>query len=213
MRRTYDALEATLESGEADASWFRASYVLSRTRGNYPGLFASDWKLGVPNWGPMFILPEQYVNGTGLLPNDRTHVLKLFGTRPLRQRLVVGASVLVASGTPLTEYGGVSIGAPFRGFAGTRGTAGRTPALWDLGLRAAYELPRTGGDGMRTRVLLDLQHVASPRKAVEMEQWRFLCLDDHGNQSCVNANYGEVLQYQLPMMARLGVVMDFGLSR
>lgn len=212
MSRTYDAIEATIERRGAGASWFRVSYVWSRTRGNYPGLYGSDWRLGFTNFGPMFILPQQYVNGTGLLPNDRTHVLKLFGSRHVRPRLDVGASLLLASGTPLSEYGGIVLGAPFRGFARQRGTAGRTPAIWDLGVRASYDLPRARNAGIQTHVMLDIQHLGSPRKAVDYDQWHYTCVDASGNQSCANVGYGRVLQYQPPMMARLGLVMDLARS-
>ena len=49
-----------------------------------------------------------------------------------------------------------------------------------------------------------------PREVVDREQWRYTCLDENGNQACPNASYGQVLQYQRPMMARLGVLVDFG---
>ncbi len=209
ITRNYNALEATVETRRTGRTWLRASYVLSRTRGNYPGLFASDWGLGVPNYGPMFIVPEQYTNATGLLPNDRTHLLKAFGARDVNRRLTLGASLLVASGTPLTEYGAISIPAPFRGIVGQRGIAGRTPAIWDLGVRTTWELPRPAASAPRTRMLFDLQHVGSPKKPVEFEQWHYTCLDANGAQGCVNAGYGRILQYQPPMTARIGVVMDF----
>lgn len=209
--RTYDALEATLERNGTDPWWFRVSYVLSRTRGNFPGLYGSDWRLGFTNGpGPMFILPEQHANGTGLLPNDRTHLLKFFGARDLSRRLSAGASLLVASGTPLSEYGGISIPAPFRGFSSQRGTSGRTPTIWDLGIRASYRVPVGSDADFRARLVLDLQHLGSPRKVVDRDQWHYTCLDQSGNQSCPNAGYGRVLQYQPPMMARVGVLVDFG---
>jgi len=206
-KRVYDAVEATLESTGDDSRWFRVSYVLSRTRGNDPGLYGSDWRLGFTNFGPLWILPEQVA--TGLLPNDRTHVMKAIGSQQF-SRLTLGASLLVASGTPLSEYGGISIPPPFRGFASPRGTSGRTPTIWDLGIRASYNLPVGGSADFRARVVLDLQHLGSPRKVVDRDQWHYTCLDQNGNQSCPNAGYGRVLQYQSPMVARVGVLVDLG---
>jgi hypothetical protein len=58
-------------------------------------------------------------------------------------------------------------------------------------------------------VLVDVFHVASPRKAVNVDQVRFTCLDAGGNQACPNATYLKATRYQPPMSARLGVVMDF----
>ena len=209
-RRTYHALEIALElAGGRHSPWLRMSYVLSRTHGNYPGLYGSDWRLDFAHFGPMYILPEQQLNGTGLLPNDRTHVVKLFGSQRVRSSLALGASFLLASGTPLSEYGAVSIPPPFRGLSRPRGTVGRTPMIWDLGVRVAYDTPVPLGPVKHTRLLLDLEHVGSPRKPVDYDQIRFTCLDTSGAQSCPNAGYGRVIQYQPPMTARFGLEATF----
>ena len=210
-RRNYHALELTLEGSPGVRSpWVRLSYVLSRTHGNYPGLYGSDWRLDFAHFGPLYFAPEQQLNGTGLLPNDRTHVLKLFGSQQLGSRLGLGASFLFASGTPLSEYGAIpGLPPPFRGLAQPRGTSGRTPAIWDLGIRAAYEITSPARSGVRTRISLDLEHVGSPRKAVDYDQIHFTCIDSESNQSCPNAGYGRVIQYQPPMTARIGVETGF----
>jgi carboxypeptidase family protein len=210
-RRAYHALEFTLERTPAERSpWLRLSYVLSRTYGNYPGLYGSDWRLDFAHFGPLYFVPEQQLNGTGLLPNDRTHLLKLFGAQRFGSHLVLGALFLLASGTPRSEYGAIpGFPPPFRGLVRQRGTAGRTPTIWDLGLRASYEVPVLLRSGARTRLLIDLEHVGSPRKAVDYDQIRFTCLDSAGNQACPNAGYGRVIQYQPPMTARLGLEAGF----
>jgi hypothetical protein len=160
--------------------------------------------------GPLYFTPELHENAVGFLPNDRRHLLKLFGAQPIGSRLMVGASFLVASGTPLSEYGAVTgFGPPFRKLLGQRGTSGRTPTIWDLGIRAAYSLPSPWSAGARTRLLLDLEHIGSPRQAVDYDQIRFTCLDSGGNQSCPNTGYGRVIQYQPPMTARIGVEAGF----
>jgi hypothetical protein len=157
----------------------------------------------------MYVLPVQQLHGTGLLPNDRTHVLKFFGSQQIGSSLVIGASLLLASGTPISEYGAVPIPPPFRGLVGERGTAGRTPSIWDLGIRTSYDLPVGLRRGMRTRLLVDLEHVGSPRKAVDYDQIRFTCLDSEGGQSCPNSSYGSVIYYQPPMTARIGIETGF----
>jgi hypothetical protein len=211
QQRTYHALELTLERAAGPHSpWLRLSYVLSRTHGNYPGLYGSDWRLDFAHFGPLYFVPEQHLNATGLLPNDRTHVLKLFGSQQVVSGLTLGTTLLVASGTPLSEYGAIpGLPPPFRGLVRPRGTSGRTPTIWDLGLRAAYDLPSPWQSGVRTRILLDLEHVGSPRKPVDYDQIRFTCLDSGGDQSCPNAGYGRVIHYQPPMTARIGIEAGF----
>jgi hypothetical protein len=209
-RREYSALELTLDRAPGPRSpWVRFSYVLSRTYGNYPGLYGSDWRLDFAHSGPMYVLPQQQLHGTGLLPNDRTHVLKLFGSQQIGSRLRLGASFLFASGTPMSEYGAVPIPPPFRGLVRSRGTAGRTPSIWDLGIRTSYDLPAGLRRGLSARVVIDLEHVGSPRKAVDYDQIHFTCLDSEGGQSCPNASYGNVISYQPPMIARFGIQAGF----
>jgi hypothetical protein len=210
-KRTYHALELSLErAAGAQSPWLRMSYVLSRTHGNYPGLYGSDWRLDFAHFGPMYFTPEQQAHGTGLLPNDRTHVLKLFGSQRIGSRLVLGSFFLLASGTPRSEYGAVpGLGPPWRGLVRQRGTLGRTPAIWDLGLRVTYDLPALVRSNVAARVLLDLEHIGSPRTPVDYDQVHFTCLDEAGNQSCPSAGYGRVIQYQPPMTARIGIGAEF----
>jgi hypothetical protein len=209
--RNYHALELTLERAAGPRSpWLRLSYVLSKTHGNYPGLYGSDWRLDFAHFGPLYFVAEQQRNGTGLLPNDRTHVLKLFGSQQFGSRVAVGASLLFASGTPLSEYGAIpGLPPPFRGLTQPRGTSGRTPAIWDLGIRATYHLPSLWRSDARTRLLLDIEHIGSPRTTVDYDQIRFTCVDSSGDQSCPNAGYGRIVQYQPPMTARIGVEAGF----
>jgi hypothetical protein len=82
--RTYAALELS-----ATGTWrrlrYRASYVLSRSWGNYPGLFDSDYGLARPGMINMFSAPDQGVI-EGLLPNDRPHVVKFTAAYPTAVR-------------------------------------------------------------------------------------------------------------------------------
>jgi hypothetical protein len=208
-RRTYHGLEVSMERAAGPRSpWLRGSYVLSRTYGNYSGLYGGDWSLDFGHVGPLYFTPELHENSTGLLTNDRRHVFKVFGAQPIGSRLTIGASFMLISGTPLNEYGAVTgFGPPFRKLISPRGTSGRTPTIWELGFRTTYELP--SGSGIATRLLLDLEHIGSPRRPVDYDQVHFTCLDDAGNQSCPNAGYGRVIQYQPPMTARLGAEVQF----
>jgi hypothetical protein len=144
-------------------------------------------------------------NAYGLLPNDRTHVAKVAASYRLDAGATLGGFLTVASGTPRSEYGTSSAGAPYLTFARQRGSAGRTPTIWSLDLHAAYDLPVGGNAGVRPRLLLDVFDVASPRGVLFYEQHRYL--DEAGTQ--VNPNFGAVTRYQAPMSARAGIVVDF----
>src|SRR5437667_12619865 len=88
-----------------------------------------------------------------------------------------------------------------------RGSAGRTPAIWDLNLRVAY--PFSLGRGVAARTTLDWLHVGSPRRPVWLEPFHYVDEDANGNPINLNPTYGQVRSYQPPTQARLGVEFTF----
>ena len=84
-QRQYDALELQLDKRMANDFFFNLNYTLSRLYGNYSGLASSDEDGRVsPNVNRFFDLPHAgfTVNGgpdNGVLPTDRTHVVKFYG--------------------------------------------------------------------------------------------------------------------------------------
>jgi hypothetical protein len=208
VRRTYDALQATFQrTGKGVA--VLASYVLSRARGNYPGLFNSDFDWALPNANGSFDVVETLVNGDGLLPNDRTHVVKLAGHYASPTGLTVGAVGLWETGTPLSEIGGAVAGPPYWTFLYQRGTAGRTPSLWDVNLRLAYAPSFAARDRWRPRLIVDALHLASQRRPVAFDQVHYFNVDAGGNQIDPNPTYGLATRFQPPMALRLGLEVSF----
>jgi hypothetical protein len=206
--RDYRSLVLTLERWGARSFNFIASYVLSETKGNYPGLFISDFNYPFPNFNGAFGWPENLINGTGLLPNDRTHVLKLCGSYRFGFRLTVGTSFLWANGTPLSTFEGSSKG-PFRGlnFAEERGSSGRTPTIWDLGFRVAFDLVSPQRSSWQARLIADVFHLGSERDPVNFDQVKYFGGDDP--QSNPNPTYGLATRYQPPTTMRLGLEVSF----
>ncbi len=206
--RDYTALELTVErAGEGPLS-FLASYVLSRTRGNYTGLASTDILLNTSNSGPQFDYPEQTINATGPLPNDRTHVVKFSGIYRLPIGLSVGTSAMLASGEPLNEYG-TGPYAPYWTFIRSRGTAGRTPTTWDVDLRFAYDVPAGRGSRLHPRVLLDVFNVGNQRAALMYDQRHYFTPGPSSAPADINPNYMAVTQYQAPLRARMGMEVNF----
>jgi Carboxypeptidase regulatory-like domain/TonB-dependent Receptor Plug Domain len=202
--RDYAALELTFEKAGRGPLTFLASYVLSRNRGNYTGLFATDVVHPVANGGPQFDFPEQTVDAWGPLPNDRTHVMKFVGSYRFPFSLTVGTSALLASGAPLSEYGTGPF-TPYWTFIRPRGTAGRTPTTWTMDLRFAYDVPVALGSRVRPRVVLDVFNIGNQRRALTYDQRHYT----QPNLGGVNPNYGAVTQYQAPLRARVGLLLNF----
>jgi hypothetical protein len=209
MKREYKAVQLKAEKPFDGQTGFLISYVWSKTFGNYPGLFNSDYNYAFPNTNGSYDLLETMVNATGLLPNDRTHVFKFFGSCRIIKNLCAGASVLWQTGTPLSELGGSEMGPPYNRFIGDRGSRGRTPTLFDFNLRLAYAFNNLAGLDMKPRLILDLFHIASRRTPVNFEQIHYYNLDENGNNINPNPLYGLASRFQPPMTMRLGMEVNF----
>lgn len=198
--REYTALEVSAE-GQWRRVRYRASYVLSRSWGNYPGLFDSDKGVANPGHIQSFALASQARNSTGFLPNDHPHVFKLTTAYITRFGLVGGAFLTFESGSPINELGpGPSGGTAYPTFRVERGTAGRTPALWNLDVRLAYDLPTASGP--KTQILLDFLHIGNPQDVTRVNEVAY-------RASGPNPDYLRPLAYQPPMAVRLGVEVNF----
>ena len=145
----------------------------------------------------------------GLLPNDRTHVAKLQVSRRLPQGLEAGATFLWASGTPLSELGSTAFGAPYYLFLKPRGSLGRTPAIYDVGVRLTYQPPRPRSAAGMPRLLLDAYHLGNPRRAVVVDQVRFRGVGPGGQQVGPNPNYGRPLLLQPRVAYRFGIELGW----
>lgn len=208
-RRTYRALVLTLEKPAGGRFGFLASYVLSRSRGNYEGLYDFQQQIAFPNTTVVFDLPEQLANSTGLLPNDRPHVLKFSGSYRVTGALVVGTALSWASGMPRNELGASSWGDPWFVFLRPRGSAGRTESIVDANVRMAYALP-SWGRSVTPTLFLDVFHLGNARTVLRRDDARYVALDDSGNQAILNPGYDRPLAFHPPMSARLGMTLDFG---
>ncbi|MBN1443119.1 MAG: TonB-dependent receptor [Planctomycetes bacterium] len=208
-KHEYSALELSYEYFRSERFDVRAAYILSRNYGNYMGLYNSDFFWAAPNANGSFDVPEIMVDGTGLLPNDRTHVIKLSGSYRVGAGLTLGGSATWQSGTPKNEWGGTPWEPPYYSFLQTRGEAGRTPSIWDLNLRASYLLPPIG-PSIHARLLVDIFHLGSQREAVLYDMIHYRNIDPgDGSQIDPNPNYGQPIRFQPPMAVRVGVDLDF----
>ncbi|MFB3851227.1 MAG: carboxypeptidase regulatory-like domain-containing protein [Acidobacteriota bacterium] len=152
--RIYKALELTLDKRFSNNWQMGGSYVLSRLHGNYEGLFSNDNGQLDPNITSKYDIPSLLVNGYGLLPNDRTHVLKLYGSYSFPFGLDLSGNFQLQSGTPISKLGADDAYGMNEGFCAPRGTAGRTPTTWTFDFGARYHFKLWKSDlGFRVDVL------------------------------------------------------------
>jgi outer membrane receptor protein involved in Fe transport len=137
--RIYKALEITADKRFSNNWMMQGSYVLSRLQGNYEGLYNSSSEQLDPNITSLYDIPSLLINSYGLLPNDRTHVLKVYGGYFFSNiPLELSGNFSLQSGTPITALGADDAYGVNTGFSKVRGTAGRTPTIWALDLGAQY---------------------------------------------------------------------------
>ncbi|MEO8398940.1 MAG: hypothetical protein ABI550_03895, partial [Ignavibacteriaceae bacterium] len=200
-QRDYKALVLAIQGHGGDHFNFISSYTLSRNYGNYPGLYDSYNHWISPNSNVVFGYLNDNKLATGLLPNDRTHVFKFSGSYRFDFGLNAGIIFTAQSGTPLTEmaYGAF--------FLTQRGTSGRTPAFWDLNFHFDYDLSYL--TKWQSKFIVDIFHVASQQKPVDIDQQHYFLVDNNGNPIFLNSNYGLALIYQPAMSVRFGMETSF----
>ena len=103
------------------------------------------------------------------------------------------------TGTPVSEMGSKDY---FPVFLSRRGTARRTPGIWDVSLRLALE--KGLAHRADARIVADLLHVGNPRETVRRDQTHYRGTDESGNPTGLNDNYLRATVFQPPMMARIG---------
>jgi hypothetical protein len=213
--REYKALEITMERNDPAGLSFQASYILSRNYGNYEGLFDATFSILhgtqelMPNACGFYYSPVMSNSSLGLMPDDRTHQFKFYCSYPFSSDFTIGFSGYWTSGTPLSELGSgpLSTGyAPI--FLAPRGSVGRSPSIWDANLRLVYGLGGTVQTTYRPRLILDVLHLFSQKKAVAYDEMQYLFADDGGNQIDPNPRYGPIA-FQPPMSVRLGMEVNF----
>jgi hypothetical protein len=201
--RIYKALELTADKRFSNNWQMGGSYVLSRLHGNFEGLFSNDNGQLDPNISSKYDIPSLLVNGYGLLPNDRTHVMHLYGSYSFPFGLDLSGNFALQSGTPISHYGADDAYGTNEGFAGQRGTAGRTPTTWTIDVGARYHFKLWKSDlGFRVDVL----NLTNNQKSTEVDQ-TYNVVDTSPVQTW--RYYGEETAHQRARRIRLAIQWTF----
>jgi hypothetical protein len=176
VKRTYDALELTVNRRFSRNYFVGGSYTYSRLYGNYPGLSSSD-EIRTPTTGTTSPAAQQQTGEIfreggnanrawdldeylfdahgnlgveGRLPTDRPHVVKAYGSWQAPFGTQFGAFFYGGSGTPISTYVNTTNQIPV--FVEGRGDMGRTPFLTRTDLLVAHQLNLGGNRGLRFEI-------------------------------------------------------------
>ena len=224
-KREYYAAEVVYDIPFNGTWGATASYVWSRSKGNYEGGVKSD--TGQEDTGITTDFDEPgFTDGSdGFLPNHREHTFKLFGNWAPTERINIGVNALLQSPRKFGCIGSYPIGdgrgsdadaeswycdAQIR--AGTvQGTLGQPigrgrafQSQWNkrIDLSFAYKVPMAVDGGITFRV--DVFNVFNFRSKLDF--------NERGDLDDVNVpdlNYRKVTSYQVPRSVRFGISADF----
>ena len=234
----YDAVEVTLNKRFTGRWGAIASYRYSRLRGNFEGFFRSDngqndpaisslydfptndptyTQVGGPEFG--FIGDIRYQGatlGSGKLPNDRPHQMKVFTNYMVRD-VNVGIGVTLGSGKTLTQLaanpvynnpGEIPMTIRGAGFQTVDGFKSRAPMDAQIDLHADY---RPSFSGQRFTILADVFNLFNRQAALDYDNWYETAF------GTLNPNFGYPTNgggssspsFQAPLALRLGVRYDW----
>jgi hypothetical protein len=154
--RDYDAVTVYFSKAFSDSWLAQASYTWSYNRGNYAGLFRPETLQIDPNVNSDFDLISLLPNRTGPLPSDRTHVIKIFGSKEFvltnTMSFNIGLTYKGKSGTPIEYLGSHVLYSTDEVFILPRGSGGRLPWEHTVDARAGFKYKFTKENELQVSV-------------------------------------------------------------
>lgn len=221
-QRTYTGLELFWERA-GEKFQFQGSYTFSKSRGNIEGYVNSTLEQEDPGLTQDFDHALFMAGSQGPLPNDRTHVLKLFGVYRFTDEWMMSGNFIAQSGRPISCQGFIDLDDPSIGAdrgtlaaysgstfyclndagareLGHRGQVGRTPWTWNFDLGVMY-VPNWANNKLKFK--LDVFNLFNNDKVTEYDEFKESARD------VISADYLNDVNYQTPRAARFTVRYDF----
>jgi hypothetical protein len=172
-KRQYKGVELHATKRFSNNYQFFTSYVWSQLKGNYDGTFQASTGQLDPNINSAYDYAEFAVNNNGFLSNDRTHVVKFYGSYTFSSGMTKGLDLGVAthweSGTPLTAYGYEPIFyRNYEMYLTPRGALGRGPSDYEADLHAGFPINFSGSS--RLNLLVDVFNVFNRQSITTLDQ-------------------------------------------
>jgi len=171
-KRTYNAVQLTVERRFTTAFMMTASYTYSKLKGNYPGLFSPETGQLDPNLTSQYDLPELMANRYGDLTADAPHLVKLDGFYHLDLEKIgfvnFGGRVRAQSGRPVTPLGAHPIYSLNESYILPRGESGRTGLTTRFDAQLGYG--RNLGNGMRLEAFVTIFNLFNQQPETQVDE-------------------------------------------
>ncbi len=206
VNRKYKAVVIALDR-PFDGDWgLRASYTWSSTKGNYEGTVKSDNGQDDAGITQDFDQPGLTDGSYGYLPNHRRHLVKVYGTKALNDKLTLGMALKIESPRKF-------------GCIGTHPTDGFAAAYGDSSWYCEGLLtPRASVFESDTIETIDalLTYKATDRLTLRLDVFNLLDADnvidmnEYGESGgSTNVHYQKPTNFQTPRRVRLGMSWQF----
>jgi outer membrane receptor protein involved in Fe transport len=220
VKRKYFALDLFAEHPFDGKWWGKATYTWSRNNGNTEGQTLSDIGQADVATTQAYDFPEFSVNADGLLPNNRTHQLKIFGYYQITPEWGVGGNMLAASGRPKNCIGnapsltGDFFDTPSKvtnystygsayffcdGVAAPRGSFGTLPADVRLDMNVVYKPDMLKGFAFK----VDVFNLFNNQVIETIEERKY-----NRNATSIRTQYTAVQSYAAPRSVKLTATYD-----
>jgi outer membrane receptor protein involved in Fe transport len=206
VSREYKAIAIALDR-PFDGDWgLKASYTWSSTKGNYEGTVKSDNGQDDAGITQDFDQPGLTDGSYGYLPNHRRHLLKVFGTKAINDKLTFGMAFRAESprkfgciGTHPTDVFASAYGDSSwycEGKLTPRASAFESDTITTLDALLSYRFSE------RLIFRLDMFNVLDSQAVTDMNEY-----GESGGAP--NPNYQLPVNFQAPRKVRLGMQFDF----
>jgi hypothetical protein len=208
--RKYYAIELLLER-LWDKKWYASfEYTWSQSYGNYEGWVRSDNGQDDAGITTLFDQPGLLDGAYGSLPNDRRHMVKIFGAYRINSEFQVGTNILVQSGRAINAFGvhptdsfAADYGAEsfyYQGVLAPRGSQGRTGWRHSIDLSLKYR-PKWAKD--RLTLGVDVFNVMNQQEATEVDEIAEL------NDGSLRPQYLSPVSFQTPRYVRFSAEYSY----
>ena len=172
-KRSYNALELTLQRAYSNNWHLTSSFVYARATGNHEGLYMSGYDQLDPNITALYDIPSFLPNSDGKLRADKPYQFKVFSAYTFDWGLTLSEGLLISAGVPISAQGPEIVNGYGDGtiFLQPRGSQGRTPTFWNFDFHLDYKVPfwgRSAGRGLS--VIVDVFNLFNSHEVLEVDQ-------------------------------------------